>query len=919
MGTGTVGREQELAEVDRFMDGIGGGFRALIVEGEPGIGKTTVWAEGRERAKERGVCVLAARGAVAEAKLSFAALGDLLARVDEEVVAALPDPQREALEVALLRKGPTGTRTNPRAVAAGLLSVIRALAADRQVILAVDDWQWLDVPSRRALEFAVRRLDEEQVGLLCAVRSPFSGSLIGGVAEERVTRVALGPLSLAAVGRIVAARVGQPLPRPLLVRLVQASGGNPFYGLEIGRLLVDREPDTHAGGALPVPDDLRKLTASRIRRLPEDTREAVLLAAVISDPDGRSVDTDALAPAEQAGIVSVDAAGRIEFAHPLFASAASASVSAAERRELHRRAAERVDDPEQQARHLALAASDAEAAVAASLDVAAKHAASRGAPEAAAELEELAARLTPAADRAAWGRRIFDAARFHLDAGDLGRAETLAQEVLSGSAADLRSRALQLSAQLSARCSNFIDARDLTQAALAAAGDDHHLCAAIELDLVYCAVSLGDIGGATRHAQAAIAHAEAAGDSRILADALAVLTMAEFLAGKGCDQARLEKALELEDPMGATTFMMRPRVIDGMLALWSGQVDRAIEALSRVYDEIVERGQEGTAPMLSLYLVWAHLWRGDFERAVLVSDQARDAATLLEDPTTLGLALSASALAHAHVGRIAEARAEAEEALELFERLRWRSGVIWPLWALGFAALSAGQSGDTDALLAPLANQVAAMGAGDPVMASFIPDEVEALVALGEVDRAEEYLAPFERSSGELDRHWAIAVAARCRALLAAARGDAAGAVAATERALDAHDQVAMPFERARTLLIAGEICRRFKQRGKARELLEEALSTFEHLGTPLWAARARTELARIGSPGSSRDGLTETERRLAELAAAGLSNQEVAERAFVSVKTVEANLTRIYRKLGVKSRVGLANALHASDETLQA
>jgi DNA-binding CsgD family transcriptional regulator len=199
----------------------------------------------------------------------------------------------------------------------------------------------------------------------------------------------------------------------------------------------------------------------------------------------------------------------------------------------------------------------------------------------------------------------------------------------------------------------------------------------------------------------------------------------------------------------------------------------------------------------------------------------------------------------------------------------------------------------------------------------FLPDEVEALIALGELERAEAYLGPFERSAGSADRHWAVAAAARCRGALEGARGARLEAFAALDQALAAHDRAGMPFERARTLLVAGEVHRRFKQRRKARELLDEAVSAFGQVGAPLWSARAQAALARVGRPGTARDALTETERRVAELAATGLSNHEVAERAFVSVKTVEANLTRVYRKLGVRSRVGLANALRAgADES---
>jgi DNA-binding CsgD family transcriptional regulator len=915
LGPVVVGRETELAEVDAFLDAAGEGFAALVLDGEAGIGKTTVWRQAVCLAEQRGVRVLACRASAAEAKLSFAGLADLLSSIAEEALGSLPAPQRDALAVALLRAAPSGRAPGARAVAAGFLSLLRALAATTMVLVAVDDWQWLDRSSRAVLEFAARRLGSEHVGLLCTLRSPAGGPVIGGAgAEERLRKVALGPLSLAALGRIIAARLGRSLPRPVLAGIARASAGNPFYALEVARLVIERGVEGLPGSGLPVPDDLRALTAARVRRLPAAAREALLLAAVLSAPDTDLIKPSALAPAEEAGIVTVDAAGRIEFAHPLFAAAVCGSVPIARRRALHRRAAGLVSDPEQRAWHLALGSDRADALIARQLDEAAVSAASRGAPDAAAELAELGAQLTPEADAAERGGRLLAAGRFHFDAGDLARAEALAQRALAGSpAGGLRTCALQLLAQLSARRSNFSEASELAVAALEAAGEDHWVRAGIELDLVYCAISLGDIAGAWPHARAAVADAQATGEDGILADALAVLTMAEFLSGRGVDRARLDRALALEDPTGASTFMMRPRFIQGLLALWCGELGSALEALGGVYEETVERGREGTAPMISWYLVWAHVWRGNLALAARLSEEALEAAALLEDPTTSGLALSASALVHAHDGRSELARAEAKDAIELFERVQWRSGMLFPLWALGLAELSEENPAAVNSLLGPLADQLAAMGGGDPVMANFLPDEIEALIALGDLERAQAHLERFESRARELDRAWAVAAAERCRGALAAARGEREAAFRAFERALACHQDTKMPFERARTQLVAGQTYRRFKQWGQARSALSEALATFELVGAPRWAQRTRNELARVGARPPAGLQLTETELRVAQLAASGLSNQDVADRAFISVKTVEANLTRVYRKLGVRSRAALADALHHS------
>jgi DNA-binding CsgD family transcriptional regulator len=913
--TGVVGRHAELAELEAFLDDAQSSFAVLALEGAPGIGKSVLWREGRRRAEPR-FTVLWCRPAEAEAKLSLAAIADLLAPLAEHDYEALPAPQREALEVALLRRTPGQRAPDPRAIAAGFLTLIRQLASERPVVLAIDDAQWLDTPSRRILEFAARRLETEPLGLLYCLRGPTPEASFGPVvAADRFRRMRLGPLSLAALGGILADHLEQRLPRPALVRISQASAGNPFYALEIGRLLIDSGVPHGATAALPVPDDLRALTAQRIARLPERSREALLLAAVLPNPMLTMFEAGDLEAAEEAGIIAVDPSGAVEFGHPLFASAVMSGIGAPRRRELHRQASALTIDPEQRARHLALADERPQSELAEQLEAAARLAASRGATDAAAELFELAAARTPAGAVETSSDRLLAALHFHLEAGDLGRAERLADTVIAQAPTDrLRAQGKQAAAQLAARRSNFIRATSLASEALELAGADAHLCAGIELDLVFCAISLADLASADAHARAAVGHAEAAGEDGMLAEALAVMSVTQFLAGAGLNRERMQLALGLEDPLTPRSFIMRPRLIQGMLALWSGEFPEARQALSDVRDESVARGQEGVVPMISLYLVWEAVWRGDLLEATGLAERSTDAAVLLDDPTITGLALTASAIVHAHTGESTRARAEASEALKLFEELQWHSGVIWPRWALGLAALSEGDPAGVDAVLAPVAEQLLGLGLGDPVMAMFLPDEIEALITLGELERAERYLTSFEQRARDLDRPWARAAAERVRGALAAVAGDDDSAAAAFERAFAQHERTPMPFERARTLLLAGQAHRRYKRRGQARSMLEEALNVFTSMGAPRWAQRTRAELERLGRPSAGRDELTPTERRLAEMAATGLSNREVSERCFVSVKTVEANLSRVYRKLGLRSRVELANHFRAAD-----
>jgi DNA-binding CsgD family transcriptional regulator len=913
---GAVGRDAELAEVDAFLRSLTMASRALALEGDPGIGKTTVWQEAVDRARRAGALVLACRPAAAEAKLSFSGLSDMLADVHDDAFAHLPGVQRSALAVALLRSAPEGPTLDPRLVATALLSLVRGLARSRTVVLAVDDAQWLDAPTSSMLTFTARRLEREPVGVVCAFRPNGDGlGLLESVERERVTRLRIGPLALGPLGRLIRERVGWSLPRPLLVRIADASRGNPFYALEVARL-VPRGTSAADGARLPVPDDVRTLAGSRVSAVPSATRDALLRAAVLSVPDTRVVDPAPLGPAEEVGIVRIDERGRITFSHPLFAAAIYASASAAQRRDANREAARRVSDVEQRARHLADAADGPDAPVAAELEAAAERARSRGAPEAAAELVELALRLTPPADTEARIDRLLHAASLHMGAGGQRRAGELLAELLAQPTTDrVRAEGLRLRATLESREQGFTVALQTATEALDAAAGDPGAAAAIELDVAFFLVAVGAVGDALRHAEAAMGRAELADrDSGVLADALAVVTMVGFLAGDGLAQERLDRALALEDPDRPRSQFTSPRFIAGLLEMWTGRVRQAVDTLMELRGERIERGVESDIPTFSLYLVWAYLWLGETERAAAIAASDAAAAALLSDRGLSALALSAHALVSAQQGDTERARRQANTALEHLTALQWWTGLVWPRWALGFAELSAGDPAAAHAALAPLTEMLPSLGLADPAGLVFLPDEIDALIALGELDRAEGLIELLRRLGTMHDRSWAIAAAARGRGILQTARGDLDDAVAAFEEALAAHDRVEMPFERARTLLALGRAQRRRKQWSAARDALRRALTLFERTGAALWAQAAGTELARAGERSDPSD-LTPTERRVAELAASGLTNQEVAERAFLTVKGVEANLTRAYRKLGIRSRVGLARALDRDDE----
>lgn len=427
-----VGRSAELDAIDRFLDRLAGAPAAVLFEGVPGIGKTTVWRQALARAAARSFTVLPCRPVEAETKLAFASLADLLEPVAEAVLPGLPEPQRLALEVALMRASPPGIPPSPRAVATAVLSALRVLAVAQPVVLAIDDQQWLDRASAEALAFALRRIGDHRVGVAAAVRigddEPSDPIALDRAFAGRVARRRLGPLTLGGLHHVIRAHLGHVFPRPTLRRIGDASAGNPLFALEIARALIEAGAQPAPGEPLPVPRTLTSLLVRRLERLPLRTREVLLVVSALSAPtvtlvrQVADVDGDAaLARAEQARVIDVDG-DRIRFTHPLLASAVYSSAALEKRRALHRRLADLVAAPEERARHLALSTVQPDEAVAHALDEAAALARRRGAPDTAGELEEQAARLTLDDDRPASRRRRIQAAEHFVQTGDLARA-----------------------------------------------------------------------------------------------------------------------------------------------------------------------------------------------------------------------------------------------------------------------------------------------------------------------------------------------------------------------------------------------------------------------------------------------------------------------------------------------------------------
>src|SRR6185312_8693382 len=466
-----VHRPFELRTVSEFLRSVTQQPSGLVIEGEPGIGKTTLWLSAIEQARDSGYRVFSARVGQAESVLAYATVADLLRDIDATVLAALPDIQRVAVDRVLLRASSEDHTTDQRVVAAAFASVFDCLAADSPVLIAIDDLQWLDRSSKDVLAFAARRF-KAQVGLLLTERSDDDGgSAVTWLRLSRpdgIERVRVGPLSLGGLHTLVSARLERSFPRPTMVRIAEISGGNPFFALELARAI-----DAGSSKAqFMLPGSLSELMRLRIGRLDREARKLLLAAASVVDPTvellaqvtGACVES--LGEAEAKGIIGIDG-NIVRFVHPLLAHSAYTDASPAERRAMHRSLAEAVTMPELKARHMALASARADPETLHALDTAADEAAARGAPAAAAELMELAIGL--GGDQP---ERRIRAAEHHFNAGDPGRARALLEKTLDTlSPGTLRGTALNLLAGVHLYDDNWTEAVAVLERALDDATD----------------------------------------------------------------------------------------------------------------------------------------------------------------------------------------------------------------------------------------------------------------------------------------------------------------------------------------------------------------------------------------------------------------------------------------------------------------
>jgi DNA-binding CsgD family transcriptional regulator len=922
MAAGIVGREAERASLEEVLDAVSGGPAAILLEGEAGIGKTALWQEAVASARRRSYRVLTCRPVESETQMSFAGLSDLFDDVGEATLEILPSPQRRALEVALLRAETDESGVDSRAVPLSVLAVLRALAETGPVILAVDDIHWLDPPSARVLEFAIRRLDRERVGVIATRRTGPGGRRtmeprLPGV-DDSIPRLRLGPLGVDEIDRLLSSRERTRFVRPTLLQLHRTSAGNPFYALEIARALLRTQAPAAPGQPLPVPDTLRALLQERLAGIPPDARTVLLVVTAMPVPTVKDVGEamrrldrgkEALDEAVGAGVIEIEDE-RVRPTHHLLGSVLYADTPPAERRHVHTLLADISSDPEEKARHLALAAEEPDESVAAALDEAARIARLRGAPDAAAELTELALGLTPPNRTEDTIRRTIAAGEYHFEAGDTPRGRSfLETAVTSMSAGPARAGALRLLGTIR-WYDNSDEATGLFDQALEESGEDVALRAAIHRDRAWAFMMGGAVLDAAEHARSAVEGAEQVGDTQLQSEALTVLGFTEAFQGKGDPLHTIERAVGMEEHTVGLHLFPHPSFMFGVLLKWSDRFDLARDRMLAARQWALDAGEESSLPLMLYHLSELECWAGNWGLAERYAQDALDSAAQTAQLSQRAVALYASALVDARLGRAEAARSHGEDGLALAEKRGAVIRTMQNLSVLGFLDLSLGNAAGAQGSLARVAELATDVGMGEPGILRYRADYIETLVVLGELDQAEEVATRLEDQGKRLDRAWALATAGRCRGLLIASRGGPEDAIPVLEQALRDHERLPDPFERARTELVLGTVYRRNKQKQAAMGALGRALQEFERLGAGLWIDRARAEMARIGGRGSGEQGLTPTEQRVAAMVVAGHTNREIADGLFLSVKTVEANLSRIYHKVGVRSRTELVRKL---------
>ncbi|HEX7310598.1 MAG TPA: AAA family ATPase, partial [Gaiellaceae bacterium] len=740
MAHGIIDRREELAALARFVEAVPDGGQALLIEGDAGIGKTALWHEGLRTARHSGLRVLSARSAAAETRIAFATVGDLFTATLDEALPALVPVQRRSLEIALLLREPDGPPPEPRVLGLALVSVVRALAREGPLLVALDDVQWVDASSAEILRFMLRRLDDQPVGLLATVRGrPVQAPLELDRAFTAFERLPVKPLSLGAIHRLLWERLSLNLPRPNLARVHEAAGGNPFYALELGRALVDgtiREDSGH----ISLPESLQSVVAERLDTLPTTVHDTLVAVAAVAaptvtllEPLGASVVRD-LERAQTGAVLEFDG-DRIRFTHPLLAPACYSKMPLHRRRRLHRRLADLDVDLEERAHHLAIAATGPDEEVALALDAGAAHAHARGAALAAAELAELAVSLTPADAVDEINLRRITAAEHCMVAGDAARASGLLEDAVGSSKpGPVRAKALSRLAWVRAETDGFHAAESLCNRALAEPSLEIREQVDILRRLAWMAAAgKGNLDG-IRYAEAGLRLAEQAADPEQLAASLATFAELTFWRTGRIHRDLLERAIELERTAGVDGNA-RP-TLARLLAL-ANRFEEARAVWTALIAERLERADPEVVAYL-MFLARMEVASGAWNVAARLCDQGIELARQTGREMGESLCLMVLAEIDAYRGEAEKARGEIPDLLGVAAGVGYSGAVHRLTRALASLELSCGDAGASWRLTAPLFANVTEL---DEVLATLAGSVgVETLIGVDDLPEAERLL-----------------------------------------------------------------------------------------------------------------------------------------------------------------------------------
>ena len=550
--------------------------------------------------------------------------------------------------------------------------------------------------------------------------------------------------------------------------------------------------------------------------------------------------------------------------------------------------------------------------MAAVLETGAERARARGAPRPAALLLERAAALTPRASEEDARRRRVEAAYAHHAAGDTDRARSLLEPALASAApGPERAGVLVALARIQSYDDDLRGASSLYEQALAEATPGSLVEAYAQEGLGGTLFRLRErLAEAVDVSGAAAVVARQLGVPELEAEALATKALSEAALGRAEAGATAENALRLQAASAQRAVLRQPLFAATVVRFWHDDLDGARTAYETMVGAARELGDESSVPYVSVMLGQIDCALGRFDEARREATDGHAVAEQAGQRALAAYALAVQSVADAFLGRAEDASAAGTRALELARETSGVPAWIFATWALGQLALARGDARESVDVLRPLVEHHRAEGIEEPGAVPFLPDYVEALVECGAPEEAAAVLGPYEATADRLGRRRGLAAARRLRGLLAAADGDLEQATTELESALELYEREGLPFDAARSQLSLGAAQRRTKRRREARATLEDALATFERLGAALWAERARAELKRISGRAASPGALTPAEERVAALVVEGKTNKEVAAALFLSDRTVEGHLARIFGKLGIRHRAELAGAL---------